>query len=106
MSFVKTSKLFWTMVSHTWNDNEASLRPKCELILMYLGHGRYGEYISVVTPENEILALEDLSTNRPTAPTAPTPQPAICENNKKSGTISQCSNRTVAVLTNPPTKRE
>ena len=23
--FVKTSKLFWTMVSHTWNDNEASL---------------------------------------------------------------------------------
>ena len=86
--FVKTSKLFWTMVSHTWNDNKASLRPKCELILMYLGHGRYGEYISVVTPENEILTLEDLSTNRPTAPTAPTPQSAIRENNKKSGTMS------------------
>ena len=83
--FVKTSKLFWTTVSHTWNDNEASLRPKCELILMYLGHGRYGEYISVVAPENEILTLEDLSTNRPTSPT---PQPAIHENNKKSGTSS------------------
>ena len=55
---------------------------------MYLGHGRYGEYISVVTPENEILTLEDLSTNRPTAPTAPTSQPAIRENNKKSGTSS------------------
>ena len=81
--FVKTSKLFWTTVSHTWNDNEASLRPKCELILMYLGHSRYGEYISVVTPENEILTLEDLSTNRPAAPTAPTSQPAIHDNNKK-----------------------
>ena len=52
---------------------------------MYLGHGRYGEYISVVTPENEILTLEDLSTSRPTAPTS---QPAIRENNKKSGTSS------------------
>ena len=55
---------------------------------MYLGNGRYGEYISIVTPENEILTLEDLSTNRPTAPTAPTPQSAIHENNKKSGTMS------------------
>ena len=87
--FVKTSKLFWTMVKHTWNDNETSLRPKCELILMYLGHGRYGEYMSVVTPENEILTLDDLSTNRPVVPTAPTPQSAICENNnKKLGTRS------------------
>ena len=87
--FVKTSKLFWTTVSHTWNDNKANLQPKCELILMYLGHGRYGEYISVVTPENEILTLEDLSTNRPIAPTAPTPQSTIRENNnKKSGTTS------------------
>ena len=84
--FVKTSKLFWTMVSHTWNDNEASVRPKCELILLYLGHGRYGKYISVVTPENEVLTLEDLSTNRPTTPTAPTSHSAICANSKKSGT--------------------
>ena len=81
--FIKTSKLFWTMVSHTWNDNEASVRPKCELILLYLGHSRYGEYISVVTPESDVLTLEDLSTNRPTAPTS---HPAICVNNKKSGT--------------------
>ena len=81
--FVKTSKLFWTTVSHTWNDKETSVRPKCELILLYLGHGRYGEYISVVTPESDVLTLEDLSTNRPTAPTS---HPAICVNNKKSGT--------------------
>ena len=81
--FIKTSKLFWTMVSHTWNDNETSVRPKCELILLYLGHGRYGEYISVVTPESDVLTLEDLSTNRPTAPTS---HPAICVNNKNSGT--------------------
>ena len=83
--FVKTSRLFWTTLSHTWNDNEASVRPKCELILLYLGHGRYGEYISVVTPESEVLTLEDLSTNRPTAPTAPTSHPAIRVNSKKSG---------------------
>ena len=73
--FVKTSKLFWTTVSHTWNDNETSVQPKCELILLYLGHGRYGEYISVVTPESDVLTLEDLSTNRPTAPIS---HPSIC----------------------------
>ena len=83
--FVETSKLFWTTVSHTWNDNEASVRPKCELILLYLRHGRYGEYISVVTPESDVLTLEDLSTNRPTAPTS---HPIICVNNKKSGTLA------------------
>ena len=83
--FVKTSKLFWTMVSHTWNDNETSVRPKCELILLYLGHGRYGEYISVVTPESDVITLQDLSTNRPTAPTS---HPAMCVNNKKSGTLA------------------
>ena len=37
--FIKTSKLFWTTVSHKWGDTEASIRPKCELILLYLGHG-------------------------------------------------------------------
>ena len=71
------------MVSHTWNDNETSVRPKCELILLYLRHGRYGKYISVVTPESDVLTLEDLSTNRPTAPTS---HPTKCVNNKKSGT--------------------
>ena len=82
--FVKTSKLFWTTVSHTWSDNETSVRPKYELILLYLGHSRYSEYISVVTPESDMLTLEDLSTNRLTAPTV---NPAICvNNNKKYGT--------------------
>ena len=35
-----------------------------------------------------MLKLDSCSTNRPTAPTAPTPQSAIHENNKKSGTTS------------------
>ena len=73
------------MVSHTWNDNETSVRPKCELILLYLRHSRYGEYISVVTPESDVLTLEDLSTNRPAAPTS---HPTICVNIKKSGTLA------------------
>ena len=63
--FVKTSKLFWTTVHHKWGDDESVLRPKCELVLMYLGHGRYGEYISVVTPEQDVLTLDDLSMNKP-----------------------------------------
>ena len=61
--FVKTSKLFWTTVSHKWEDNETAVWTKCELILLYLGHGRYGEYIPVVTPEQDMLTLADLSTN-------------------------------------------
>ena len=71
--FVKTSKIFWTTVSHTWNDDETSVRPKCELVLLYLRHGRYSEYISVVAPEQDMLTLEDLSTNRSaTSPVNPT----------------------------------
>ena len=66
--FVKTSKLFWTTVSHKWEDDESSVRKKCELFLLYLGHGRYGKYISVVTPEQEVLTLDDLSTNKPDDP--------------------------------------
>ena len=83
--FVKTSKIFWTTVSHTWSDDETSVRPKCELILLYLRYSRCGEYISVVTPESDMLTLEDLSTNRPTTPTI---NPAIGVKNKKSGTPS------------------
>ena len=66
--FVKTGKLFWTTVGHKWGDNESDLRTKCELILMYLGHGRYGQYISVVTLEQDILTLNDLTTNKPIGP--------------------------------------
>ena len=66
--FVKTGILFWTTVSHKWGDNESELRPKCELILMYLGHGRYSKYISVVTPEQDIVTLNDLTTNKPVSP--------------------------------------
>ena len=66
--FVKTGKLFWTTVGHKWGDNESDLRTKCELILMYLGHGRYGQYISVVTLEQDVLTLNDLTTNKPVGP--------------------------------------
>ena len=82
---VKTSKIFWTMVSHTWSDDETSVTSKCELILLYLGHSRYCEYISVVTPESDVLTLEDLSTNRPTTPTI---NPTTSVKNKKPGLLS------------------
>ena len=60
---MKTKKYLWTTVQHTWEDNESTVKPKCQLILMYLGHGRFGEYIPVKTSEQEILTLDNLSTN-------------------------------------------
>ena len=63
--YVKTNKLFWTTVKHAWEDDDASIRSKCELFLMYLDNGKFGEYIPVVTPEKSALTLEDLSTNNP-----------------------------------------
>ena len=61
--YVKTSKQFWTTVQHTWEDNDASIRAKCEVLLMYLGTGNFGEYIPVLTMDRNILTLEDLSIN-------------------------------------------
>ena len=63
--YIKTNKLFWTTVKHTWEDDDASIHSKCELFLMYLDTGKFGEYIPVVTPEKSALTLEDLSTNNP-----------------------------------------
>ena len=57
-----------------WGDDENILRPKCELILLYLGHGRYDEYISVLTPDQDVLQLTDLSANKKT--TSETTMPA------------------------------
>ena len=62
--YVKTSKLFWTTVKHTWEDDDASIRSKCEVFLMYLGTGNFGEYIPVVTTDRNILTLDDLSINK------------------------------------------
>ena len=63
--YVKTNKLFWTTVKHMWEDDDASIRSKCELFLMYLDTGKFGEYIPVVKPEKGTLTLEDLRTNNP-----------------------------------------
>ena len=63
--YVKTNKLFWTTVKHVWEDDDASICSKCELFLMYLDTGKFGEYIPVVTLEKSALTLEDLSTNNP-----------------------------------------
>ena len=72
--YIKTNKLFWTTVKHTWEDDDASIRSKCELFLMYLDTGKFGEYIPVgkfgeyipvVTPEKSALTLEELSTYNP-----------------------------------------
>ena len=61
--YVKTMKAFWMTVLHKRGDDIKTVRSKCELVLIYLGHGCYGEYISIVNPEQEILTLDNPSTN-------------------------------------------
>ena len=80
--YVKTNKLFWTTVRHTWDDDEASVRSKCELFLMYFGTGKYGEYIPLVTQDHNVLTLDDLSVNR--SKTTPTTTATMPTKGKKT----------------------
>ena len=50
-------------MQHTWEDNDASIRAKCEVLLMYLGTSNFGEYIPVLTMDRNVLTLDDLSIN-------------------------------------------
>ena len=50
---VYTKKYYWTTVAHDWADTEEIVSRKCELELVYMGPGRFGELIPVVTPANQ-----------------------------------------------------
>ena len=45
-----TKKFYWTTVAHNWADTEEIVARKCELELIYMGPGRFGELIPIVTP--------------------------------------------------------
>ena len=47
---VYTKKYYWTTVAHDWADTEEIVGRKCELELIYMGPGRFGEFIPVITP--------------------------------------------------------
>ena len=47
---VYTKKYYWTTVAHDWADTEEIVGRKCELELIYMGPGRFGELIPIVTP--------------------------------------------------------
>ena len=74
------------MVQHRWGNDESVVRSKCELILLYLGHRWYGEYISLETPEQDVLTLENLNTNKPAGNTKTTTNKSRrARSNKTSG---------------------
>ena len=47
---VYTKKYYWTTVAHDWADTEEIVGRKCELELIYMGPGRFGELIPVSNP--------------------------------------------------------
>ena len=47
---VYTKKYYWTTVAHDWADTEEIVGRKCELELIYMGPGRFGELIPIITP--------------------------------------------------------
>ena len=47
---VYTKQFYWTTVAHDWADTEETVSRKCELELVYMGPGRFGEMIPVSNP--------------------------------------------------------
>ena len=47
---VYTKKYYWTTVAHDWANTEEIVGRKCELELIYMGPGRFGELIPVTNP--------------------------------------------------------
>ena len=50
---VHTKKLYWTTVQHTWGDSERGIMVKCEFSLVYMGPGKFGKFVPLVTNNNE-----------------------------------------------------
>ena len=54
-------KLFWTTVQHTWSDHEHDIKVKCELWLIYMGPGKFAEYIPLMQiPDSNELSLKSV----------------------------------------------
>ena len=63
---VYTKKYYWTTVAHDWADTEEIVGRKCELELIYMGPGRFGELIPIINPANQTTPPPGTRTsNRP-----------------------------------------
>ena len=51
---------------HTWGDSEETIMAKCELSLVYMGPGKYGEFISLKKKDTDINVLTENTSNAAT----------------------------------------
>ena len=63
---VYTKKYYWTTVAHDWADTEEIVGRKCELELIYMGPGRFGELIPIITPGPPALPTPGIRTSNRT----------------------------------------
>ena len=56
---VHTKKLYWTTVAHTWGDSEQKIVAKCELSLVYMGPGNFGEFVSLNKKDTDVSVLTE-----------------------------------------------
>ena len=76
-------KLYWTTVAHTWGDGKEIVMEKCELSLVYLGPGKYGEFIPIKKPTESDVTTENIlksDTNKDKT-SMPGPSNVSTENN-------------------------
>ena len=64
---VHTKKLYWTTVVHTWGDSEETIMAKCKLSLVYMGPGKYGEFITLNKKDTDINMLTENTSNTATS---------------------------------------
>ena len=91
---VHTKKLYWTTVAHTWDDSKETIMKKCELSLIYMGPGKYGEFIPIKKPTEVDVTTENIpesNTNKDKT-SIPGPDNISTENNtvatENDGTMS------------------
>ena len=80
---VHTKKLYWTTVAHTWDDSKETVMKKCELSLVYMGPGKYGEFNPIKKPTESDVTTENIpkaNTNKDKT-SMPGPSNVSTENN-------------------------
>ena len=53
-------KLYWTTVAHTWGNSEETVMKKCKLSLVYMGPGKYREFIPIKKPTELDVTTENI----------------------------------------------
>ena len=95
---VHTKKWFWTTVLHKYEDQESDIMTRCELSLIFMGGGRFSEYIPVKQPSIQNMRnVSSMTSNtvRPRLPDSPLPIPAVkpCPTNNPLSTDRRSSRK-------------